>query len=310
MSYTRLAKRPLIFRSFTGLTISEFDFIYNELESKYDEHERARRLSKMNNRQRNMGAGRPFKLKVKERFLMLLVYYRLCITYTLSGFLFDLDQSNVCRDISIIEPLIKLCIPLPKKLYKRTKRRRLRTIDEVEEYFPGFKAFIDSTEQEIPRPKNKRRRKSYYSGKKKKHTVKTQYMVNSEGLILHKTDHRKGRKHDYDVFKNNHPITPTQVENVLDLGYLGVQNDYPTGKYKLPFKKKRGGVSELSKEEKRHNKIHSRLRAVIEHTVSKIKKFGIMGTKFRNRLRRYDHASDIVSGMVNFRIMRTNGMSL
>jgi len=51
------------------------------------------------------------------------------------------------------------------------------TIDEVEEYFPGFKAFIDSAEQEIPRPKNKRKKKSYYSCKKKKHTVKTQYMV-------------------------------------------------------------------------------------------------------------------------------------
>jgi hypothetical protein len=45
-------------------------------------------------------------------------------------------------------------------------------------------------------------------------------MVNSEGLILHKTDHRKGRKHDYDVYKNNHPITPVQVENVFDLGYF------------------------------------------------------------------------------------------
>ena len=31
------------------------------------------------------------------------------------------------------------------------------------------------------------------------------------------------------------------------------------------------------------------------------------GTKFRNKLGRYDHASDIVSGLVNFRIiMRTN----
>ena len=146
MSYTRLAKKPLIFRSVTGLTISEFDFIYNELESKYDDHERARHFSKMNNRQRNMGAGRPFKLKVKERLLMLLVYYRLYITYTLSGFLFDLDQSNICRDICMLEPLVKLCVPLPKKLYKRT--RRARTIDEVEEeYFPGFKAFIDSSEQ-------------------------------------------------------------------------------------------------------------------------------------------------------------------
>ena len=37
------------------------------------------------------GAGRPFKLYVKDRFLMILVYYRLYITYTLAGFLFDLD---------------------------------------------------------------------------------------------------------------------------------------------------------------------------------------------------------------------------
>ena len=124
---------------------------------------------------------------------MLLVYYRLYITYTLSEFLFDFNQSNVYRDISILEPLVKRCIPLPKKLYKRT-RRRLRTIDEVEEFFPGFRAFIEATDQEIPRPKNKRKRKSYYSGKKKKHTVKTQYMVNSEGLILHKTGHKSGRK--------------------------------------------------------------------------------------------------------------------
>ena len=133
----------------------------------------------------------------------------------------------------MLEPLVKLSVPLPKKLYKRT--RRLRTIDEVEEeYFPGFKAFIDSSEQEIPRPtKNKRRRKSYYSGKKKKHTIKTQYMVNGEGtILLHKTGHDRGRiMHDYEIFKNKHPpITPLQVENVFDLGYMGVKNDFPTVK--------------------------------------------------------------------------------
>jgi hypothetical protein len=306
MSYARLSKRPLLFRSFTGLEVSEFNEIYNKIESRYSEHER-KRLSRRKKRERKVGAGRPFKLKVRERFLMLLVYYKLYITYTLSGFLFDLDQSNICRDISIIEPLIKQCIPLPKKLYKRT--RRLRTINEVEEFFPGFRAFIDATEQEIPRPKNKRKRKSYYSGKKKKHTVKTQYMVNSEGAILHKTGHKRGRIHDYEIFKNKHPTTPLQVETVLDLGYMGVQNDFPTTvKSVLPFRKKR--KSDLSNEEKIHNKKHSKLRVIVEHTVSRIKKFGITGTKFRNKLGRYDHASDIVSGLVNFRIMRTNNRTL
>ena len=307
ISYARLFKRPLLFRSFTGLTVSEFDSIYIGIESKYNEHERRRRLSNRKKRQRDVGAGRPFKLKVKERFLMLLIYYRLYITFTLSGFLFDLDQSNVCRDLSILEPLVKECIPLPKKLYKRT-RRRARTIDEVEENFPGFKAFIDTTEQEIPRPKNKRKRKSYYSGKKKKHTIKTQYMVNNEGLILHKTGHKSGRKHDYDIYKHNHPITPVQVENVFDLGYMGVQNDYHTVKSVLPFRKKMN--NDLSKEEKIYNKKHSQLRIIVEHAICRIKKFGIMGTKFRNRLRKYDNASDIVSGLLNFRVMQFNRMSL
>ncbi len=56
----------------------------------------------------NGAIGRPFNLDVKNRFLMLLlVYYRLYITYTLAGFLFDLDQSNICREIRKIEPLIR-----------------------------------------------------------------------------------------------------------------------------------------------------------------------------------------------------------
>jgi hypothetical protein len=45
--------------------------------------------------------------------------------------------------------------------------------------FPGFLAFINSTEQQIPRPIDKNRRKKYYSGKKKRHTIKNQLMVNS-----------------------------------------------------------------------------------------------------------------------------------
>src|SRR6476646_3519189 len=109
---------------------------------------------------------------------------------------------------------------------------------------------------------------------------------------------------------NKHPITPPQVENVIDLGYLGVQNDFPTLKSVLPFRKKRK-KGELSNEEKKHNRRHSKLRVIIEHTVSRIKKYGIMGARFRNRLGRYDRISDIVSGLVNFRIMmRTNRMLL
>jgi len=65
------------------LTVQQqFDNIYDkEITKRYDRYE-IQRLSKKY-RERETGAGRPFKLDIKDRFLMLLVYYRLYITYTL-----------------------------------------------------------------------------------------------------------------------------------------------------------------------------------------------------------------------------------
>ena len=123
----------MLFKSFTGLELAEFDSICKKVESRYPQYE-LKRLSKRKRTRKVVGAGNHFKLTVRDRFLMLLVYYRLYITHTLSGFLFDLDQSNVYRDIKHIELLVKRCIPLPQKLYHLT--RRLRTVQEVEKYFP------------------------------------------------------------------------------------------------------------------------------------------------------------------------------
>ncbi|HET7345674.1 MAG TPA: hypothetical protein VFJ05_07370 [Nitrososphaeraceae archaeon] len=77
-------------------------------------------------------------------------------------------------------------------------------------------------------------------------------MVNTKGLILHKTGYKRGRKHDYDIYKHNHPVTPPQVENVFDLGYLGVEKDFTTVKSVLPIRKKRNKM--LSYEETTYNK--------------------------------------------------------
>jgi hypothetical protein len=301
LSYERLSRKPILFKSFTGLTVQEFDGIYEEIAKRYDNHE-IQRLSKRNNRERSIGAGRHFKLDVKNRFLMLLIYYRLYITYTLAGFLFDLDQSNIYRDIQKIESLIRDCVPIPQKIYNITKR--LRTPEEVEKYFPGFLAFTDCTEQQIPRPVDKRRRKAYYSGKKKTHTVKNQLMVNNRGYILHKVGYKKGRKHDYDIYKKNHPVTPKEVVNVVDLGYLGVEKDFPDQLSELPYKKKRN--QDLSQEEIEYNRIYAKKRIVIEHTICKLKKYRIMSDTFRNRLRKYNRISDIVTGLVNYRMMNQN----
>jgi hypothetical protein len=161
---------------------------------------------------------------------------------------------------------------------------------------------MDSTEQQqIPRPVDNRRRKMYYSGKKKRHTVKTQLMVNNQGIIIHKTDHKKGRRHDYDIYKRNHPVTPKKVVNVFDLGYLGVEKDFSEQLSSMSNRKKRN--LDLSQEEKEYNKNYSRKRIVIEHTIYKLKKYRIFADLFRNRLRKYDKVSDIVAGLINYKTM-------
>ena len=140
-------------------------------------------------------------------------------------------------EIQKIEGLIRQCLLIPQKIYSITKR--LKTLDKVEKYFPSFLSFIDSTEQQIPRPKNKQRRKIYYSGKKKMHTVKTQIMVNNLGFITHKTDHEKGRRYDYNIYKENRPATPKEILNVINLRYLGVEKDFPQQLSSTPNRKKR-----------------------------------------------------------------------
>ena len=89
LSYDGLSKKPLLFKSFTGITVQEFSDIYdNYIIKKYHKHELKRLSCNIkDDGKRKFGAGRHFKLNLKDGFVMFLVHYRLYITYTLAGFL-------------------------------------------------------------------------------------------------------------------------------------------------------------------------------------------------------------------------------
>ncbi len=126
-------------------------------------------------------------------------------------------------------------------------------------------------------------------------------MVNNRGFIIHKTRYKNGRRHNYDIYKENHSSNPKKVVNVFDLGYLGVETDFLEQLSSIPIRKKRN--LELSQEEKEYNMDHSKKRIAIEHTICRLKKYRIMSDIFRNRLRKYNKVSDIVAGLVNYRII-------
>jgi hypothetical protein len=123
-------------------------------------------------------------------------------------------------------------------------------------------------------------------------------------LLIYKTKHKqRGRRHDYKVYKKNHPKLSKDVLSLYDLGFLGVEKDFPEQRSSLPIKKERD--HELTEVQKEYNRNHSARRIVIEHAICRIKKYRIMNDVFRNRLRKYNKVSDIVSGLVNYRIMNS-----
>ncbi|MCL2477231.1 hypothetical protein [Candidatus Bathycorpusculum sp.] len=75
LNYAILSKHPEHFKTFTGLTLQEFDTLNEQIHQKYKQYEQ-KRLQR-DNRKRAIGAGQPFKLDLTNRLLMLLLYYRL-----------------------------------------------------------------------------------------------------------------------------------------------------------------------------------------------------------------------------------------
>ena len=52
------------------------------------------------------------------------------------AYLFDLSQTNILKDIRKLKLLLSEILPLPKQ--QNDKVKRLETIDEIEELFPGL----------------------------------------------------------------------------------------------------------------------------------------------------------------------------
>jgi len=136
-----------------------------------------------------------------------------------------------------------------------------------------------------------------YSGKKKMHTRKNLIISNKNRRIGYLSPTVEGKRHDYGMFKDIWPpLVGKSQENTtfwLDLGFKGIENDYPDLNVVMPKKKPRG--KELTDQEKVKNKIISGFRVIIEHAICGIKRFRITTDKFRNRRIGFDDTVMLLS---------------
>jgi hypothetical protein len=109
----RLAKRPVTFMRLTGLPVARF-FDLVEAVTPLLVQANVKRLSRRE-RRRAVGGGKRYDLPVCERLLMTLTYYRTYISQEFLGSLFDMDASNVCRNMKIIRLVLAQIFRIPER---------------------------------------------------------------------------------------------------------------------------------------------------------------------------------------------------
>lgn len=274
-----LKKRPQTFRSLTGLSVEKYNQLYKTLLPLYKKAE-TKRLSKTK-RQRSQGGGRKKELLLEDQLLMLLMYYRLYISQEFLGLIFNLHNCNVSRQINYLHPLLSKIFKIP------TKKINLTEEELTEKAL--IELFVDATEQQIQRPK--KGQKNYYSGKKKKHTLKNQIVINGKGKILSVTKSTPGKKHDKKLFDETKLNRPKEIDLTGDLGYYGANQMI------LPHKKPKG--KELTKQQKQYNTELSRKRIRVEHSFGKMKIYQILSQRFRNPLSKHTIIFKNIAGLHN-----------
>src|SRR5215210_5480998 len=252
MSHTeRLRRSPNAFRQLTGITPAAFDRLLADLTPRYEQAD-ARRKNRPG-RKRQPGAGRKHALTLTDRLLMLLMYYRTYATHAFLGFLFGVDDSAVGRNINPLQPLLAGIFRIPER------RVRLDPEDIRE-------LFFDATERPTRRPE--RGQREFYSGKKKRHTIKTQVVVvrrtkppgpgkKPQRLrIAAVSESFPGSVHDKKVYDRTRAVGPPDARRTGDAAYIGTPLE-------TPARKPRGG--ELTASQKERNRKVSRRRIVAEH---------------------------------------------
>lgn len=302
--YERLKRKPRHFQSFTGMPVHEFEKMFTGLEDAYDKFEQKRLGSRR--RQRALGAGRDFKHDLATRVMMCLIHLRLNLTVAVMGYLFDLDQANISRNLSQMRSFLNRHLPEPSR--SKTGRKKINSLEELYRFYPGLKAIVDGTEQPIQRPQDPEKQKTYYSGKKKRHTIKKQIVANQEGLILDISPAVEGKRHDFKLFKDHETLSqviPQEVEVLADSGYQGAEKLAADRKISLPAKATK--LHPLTEAEKAANRALSKVRVRVEHVIGRLKCFRILSDRFRHRLGSYDEIFSVVAGLVNFMRMQRLG---
>ena len=145
---------------------------------------------------------------------------------------------------------------------------------------------------------SKKGQKFYYSGKKKRHTIKSQIVVNKSDKTIICTSFLNGKCHDFRLFKESKVFLNKNIL-LADTGFQGIT--YIHENSQTPEKNSKNFP--LTKTQKLSNRKISSLRIYVEHSISFIKRFKILSERYRNRRKRFSLRFNLISSFCNYELL-------
>jgi len=225
-----------------------------------------------------------------NKLLFILMYLRKATTQDIFGELCDMAQPVANQWIHRLHCYLNQALA---QLGASPARSAALDDDEVKLYLQ------DSTERPIQRPKEPEVQEDFYSGKKKRHTVKNNVLVNAKGAIVLLATPCEGKKHDKKIADAAAFTLPEGSMLYQDTGFQGFALAGTT--IFQPKKKPRGG--ELTDDEKAQNRSISRIRVRVEHAIDGVKRYRIVKDQLRNWKPDFrDKVMETCCGLHNFRL--------
>ncbi len=292
MRYEYLSQHANVFQKCTGLTVTLFDQLLEEVLPMYLEAE----LQRLNRgqRQRALGAGHPFELALGDHLLLTVIWLRLYPIHEVLAYLFGISDSTVSRLIERGLPILEQSGRDGMRLPDPGRKRR-RQLPDLLKDIPELTVIVDSFEQRVQRPPKD---DSHYSGKKKQHTLKSQLAVDSDtGRIVDVSDSVPGPTADINLLEASGLLQRLPVDTGVagDLAYLKLAKLRRYGF--SPRRKPRG--KERPPEDVVYNRVFSQFRIVVEQTIGQVRRFQSVTATDRNHRHQHRARVTAVAGLVN-----------
>jgi hypothetical protein len=266
------------FRRLTGVKRATFDQMAN-----YLRQAKARQKAK---------GGKPNGLSIEDQVLMMLSYWREYRTYFHVGQTYGLSEKPNLSHYQMVRRYAE-------------KQQTFQSSGPQSRLFQYARLWsrADRCDRNAHRAPQKRQRR-YYSGKKKRHTLKTQIAVDKGSGKILAIAHGKGRRHDFHLFKASKLRLHPKTKAVVDSGFQGLQKLH--AETEMP--KKRSKKNPLTKDDKARNREISAKRVLNENVIAVLKRFKIIAERYRNRRKRFGLRFFLIAAIYNFELQTAWGL--